>query len=120
MLTLLNRLLNFSIAVIAFLMFTSLTTKYLGFPAWSGGIILIVIGIFLYFTNIFLIKHYIDKEVPGLLDIDLNLPKPEKGQEYLWEKTAGTGIVPKWVSFLGLLSFPSIVAALIWFATWYW
>ncbi|GAG04049.1 unnamed protein product, partial [marine sediment metagenome] len=58
------------------------------------GLILIIIGLVFYISNILLIRHYIDKEVPGLLDIDLNLPPPNSKQEYLWEKTAGAGIVP--------------------------
>jgi len=70
------------------------------------GIVLILAAVLCYIANILLIRHHIDKEVPGLLKIDSALPPPEPGQEYLWEKTAGTGIVPKWVSFIGLLAYP--------------
>jgi hypothetical protein len=69
------------------------------------ALIVIFFGIFLYFVNIFLIKYFISKKMPEVLKIDRILPPP-KGKEYLWEKTAGIGIVPKWVSAIGLLAIP--------------
>jgi len=69
----------------------------------TWGLIFVGIGIACYVVNVALIKHYLDKGVPGLLEIDAALPPPTEGQEYLWEKTDGTGIVPKWVSCIGLL-----------------
>lgn len=68
------------------------------------GSLFILLGVVCYVSNVFLITHYIDKEAPGLFDMDLTLPPPVEEQEYLWEKTAGTGVVPKWVSILGLSS----------------
>ena len=72
----------------------------------SLGIVLIVLAVFCYFGNVLLIRHYINKRASGLLELDEALPKPGPNEEYLWEKTAGTGMVPKWVSAIGLLAFP--------------
>jgi hypothetical protein len=58
-------------------------------------------------------KHYLDKNVPGLIKVDLMLPPLLRGKEYLWEKTAGAGIVPKWVSLVGLLAIPFLLVAVI-------
>jgi len=33
--------------------------------------------------------------------------------EYLWEQTAGRGIVPKWVSLIGLIALPLIGIGLL-------
>ena len=77
------------------------------------GIILIVSAAGCYISNVLLIKYYLDKNAPGILDVDSALPKPNVGEEYLWEKTAGTGIVPKWVSFIGLLAIPLLIIGII-------
>lgn len=77
------------------------------------GIVLIVVALILYVGNVLLIKWFIERRAPGLLDIDLALPKPRDGEPYLWERTAGTGIVPRWVSVLGLASIPLGLAGLI-------
>ena len=64
--------------------------------AWLDGstyafaVSVIVIGIIFYFINTFLIRYFIKRQAPTSLD------------EGWWELTAGTGIVPKWVSSLGL------------------
>jgi len=77
------------------------------------GIILVVLAIICYFTNIFLIRYYIEKKIPGLIDTDLSLPKPGKDEEYLWEKTAGTRAVPKWVSIIGILAIPLLICGIL-------
>ena len=58
-------------------------------------------------------EYYLDKNAPGILDVDSALPKPNVGEEYLWGKTAGIGIVPKWVSFIGLLAIPLLIIGII-------
>lgn len=65
------------------------------------------IGIFLYFLNIFLIHYFIKKRAPWFATPDR------------FELTAGLGIVPKWVSGLGLLGMGFVpsgvaVALLLW------
>lgn len=77
------------------------------------GIILVFLAIISYLLNIFLIKYFINKKFPGLLEADMTLPKPKKNEEYLWEKTVGAGVVPKWVSTLGLLPYPLILIGAI-------
>jgi len=59
------------------------------------------VGILLYFANIFLIRSYIAKRAPKTLDNES------------WELTAGTGIVPRWVSVIGLFGMGFILAGLI-------
>jgi nucleoside-specific outer membrane channel protein Tsx len=66
------------------------------------------VGVGLYLSNVLLIRSYVIKRAPELAN-DLTL-----------EMTAGTGIVPKWVSFFGLLTVPAFIAAGIWFFEWYW
>ena len=77
------------------------------------GIILVVLAIICYFTNIFLIRHYIEKKIPGLFDLDLSLPKASKDEEYLWERTTGTGTVPKWVSVIGIVAIPLSILGIV-------
>lgn len=82
-----------------------------------GGLVLVLLGVALHFVNVALIGHYINAKVPGLLQadaaIDSSFGPPQPGERCLWEYTAGTGAVPKWVSILGLLSPPSFVAGAI-------
>lgn len=108
MLTLFNWLFNGLIAVIVFLLGASLFHNYAGTPPWIAGILLFIIGLALYIGNILLIRYYITKRAPKFAN------------DEMWEMTAGKSIVPKWVSFLGLLAFPAFVATIIWFVKWYW
>lgn len=77
------------------------------------GIGLLALGLALYFGNVFLIKWFLDRRAPGMLDLDAKLGKPPPGESYLWERTAGTGLVPGWVSFIGLMSIPAVLAGLV-------
>jgi len=115
-----NLLVNFAFLVILSTMVASLFIKLTGIPFWSGALVLVSFAVVLYGLNIVLIRHYIEKHVPGLLDVDAALPLPEKEQNYLWETTAGTGIVPKWVSWVGMGAIACIVGSCIWLAVWLW
>ncbi len=66
-----------------------------------AGFLLLGLGVVAYFTNVRLIVFYIQKKVPSVF---LKTEKLADG-EYLWEKTAGLGIVPRWVSRIGILSY---------------
>jgi hypothetical protein len=59
------------------------------------------VGLLLYFINIFLIRWFIIRRSPEMAD-ELN-----------WESTAGKGIVPKWVSEIGLLGIAFVPSGLV-------
>ena len=77
------------------------------------GVILIIIAIAFYIINISLLNYFINKDIPGLIDADSSLPEPDKDEEYLWERTAGTGVVPKWVSVIGLAVYPLLLVGIV-------
>lgn len=70
---------------------------------------LILVGIGMYASNIVLLRYYIDLHDPKILEDDTILPSGE----YLWEQTAGMGIVPIWVSLLGVLCYPVALVGVI-------
>lgn len=87
------------------------------FLGW-GALLLACLSALLYFVNSYLTMRFIKKNAPGVLEIDILLGKPPKGGEYLWEKTAGTGVVPKWVSFIGIFSYACFIGTVIWLIIW--
>jgi hypothetical protein len=103
-----KRPLKLTVAVTAFLMTASLITKYVGTPPWVAGVVLCAMGAGLYLGNALLIRSYIIRRAP------------EFANDEMWELTAGLGIVPRWVSFLGLLAIPAFIAAGVWFFLYYW
>lgn len=107
LLTVMSRLFNAAAAAIVFLMAAALFKECTGTPPWLAGVVLCIAGVSLYVGNVVLIRYYVIKRAPELAN------------EGLWEVTAGTGVVPKWVSFLGLLAIPAFIAAGIWFLKWY-
>lgn len=42
---------------------------------------------------------------------------PEFANDEMWEFTAGMGVVPKWVSYIGLLAISALIAAVL---PWIW
>lgn len=68
---------------------------------------LITIGVILHFANVLLIRRFLMKNAPDTIG------------DGSWEMTAGIGVVPRWVSALGLIGIglvPSgIVVALLLF-----
>lgn len=118
MLNLINLILNFVILTTLSMMLASEFVKVTGLQFWWGAIFLIILGLLLYFVNIFLIMHIINKKAPGILELDAAYGKPMKDGEYLWEKTAGTGLVPKWVSMIGIASYACFAGTIIWLITW--
>ncbi len=59
------------------------------------------VGVLLYFINIFLIRWFIIRRSPKLAD------------EPSWETTSGKGIVPKWVSEIGLFGIVFVPSGLV-------
>lgn len=83
-----------------------------------GALFLVVLGLVLYFLNIALIRYYIQKNARGVLELDELYGRPMEDGDYLWEKTAGIGMVPKWVSGIGIWSYASFVGAVVWVIIW--
>ena len=76
-------------------------TRALEIPKWKMTICLIALAVCLYFLNVVLIRYFIRKRAP------------EFANDQMWEATAGTGIVPKWVSSIGLFSISALIAAVV-------
>lgn len=68
---------------------------------WFVTVCLLVLAVVLYMINNRLIVHYIRSRAP------------EFANAGDWELTAGLGIVPQWVSWIGLLSISALLAAAI-------
>ena len=83
-------------------------TRYFELEKWQVSLVLIGLAILLYFLNIVLIKYFIKKRTPDFASSEDVLPDVQK-----WELTAGLGIVPKWVSMIGLLSISALVTAVL-------
>lgn len=81
-------------------------TRYFGFEKWQVAVGLAGVAILLYVANVILIRHFIKKRTPEFALSDEILPDIQK-----WELTAGLGVVPKWVSIIGLLSISALITA---------
>ncbi|MGH9580283.1 MAG: hypothetical protein ACRD2R_04760 [Terriglobales bacterium] len=69
------------------------------------GALLLMAAVACYVLNVVLIRYHIEKSMPGTFELDAKLG-PDKSGEFIWEKTAGMGIVPRWISVLGLAALP--------------
>lgn len=67
--------------------------------AFAGS--LIGVGVVLHFANVFLIRHFLLRNAPETID------------QGTWEATAGKGVVPRWVSVLGLIAVGIIPAGIV-------
>jgi hypothetical protein len=76
--------------------------RYCGFPGWVGSIVSALLGVALYVISGLLVPHYIVRRAPRAFHT-----------AEAWEATAGTGVVPKWVSLLGLLAVAAALASVI-------
>lgn len=74
-------------------------TRVFQWPYWAYHVLVVSVGIVLYLASNFLMAGYIRKRAPEFASKEEAFPGVQK-----WELTAGIGIVPKWVSFLGLIS----------------
>lgn len=72
-----------------------------GIQKWLMSLCLLVVAIALYLLSITLIQYFIKKKAPG------------SANDQMWELTAGLGVVPKWVSSLGLYSVSAAIAAVL-------
>jgi hypothetical protein len=101
------RIINWLMEGTVFIMGASYFTMKTETQPWLAGLILCLFGFVFYFLNAFLINYYIKKNMPEALN------------DGMWEATAGLGIVPKWVSYIGLSAIPAFGAALVWFYLYY-
>jgi len=76
-------------------------TRAFGIQKWVMSLCFLVLAIGLYLLNITLIQYFIKKR------------SPEFSDDQMWAFTAGTGIVPKWVSSIGLFSISAAIAAVL-------
>ena len=76
--------------------------QYCGFPRWVGSVASGLLGVALYVISGVLVPRYILKRAPRAFH-----------RAETWELTAGTGVVPTWVSLLGLLALAAALAAVI-------
>lgn len=90
-----------------------LIVRALHWPYWAYHVFVIFFGVFLYLINNFLIRFYIEKNAPEFASKETVI----KGVQS-WELTAGMGVVPKWVSFIGLLAIGFILASPFEFFAW--
>ena len=74
--------------------------RALGLARWHVALALFAVAAGLYVANAVLIQRYIRRRAPEFAN----------GRD--WDLTAGTGIVPQWVSVIGLLSMSALGAAL--------
>jgi len=114
----LNLIFNFVILVVLSLMATSLFLNVTGFHLGWGALFLGTLGLLFYFSSNYLTMRFIEKKAPEIVELDAAYGKPMNDGEYLWEKTAGTGIVPKWVSLIGIASYACFAGVIIWLIVW--
>ncbi len=67
---------------------------------------MLVIAAVLYVTNVLLVKYYIERRAPWAASHEEVFPGVQT-----WELTAGLGIVPKWVSIIGMLAISAVITA---------
>lgn len=82
-----------------------LTQRAIGVAEWWAYVVPIPYAGICYVMNVLLLKRYIERNAPELANFDEAMPGIQN-----WELTAGTGVVPRWVSLIGLLSIGFILA----------
>lgn len=75
-------------------------------PYWMYHVSVICIGFVLYVINSILTKVFIKRHAADCASNEEVMPGVQK-----WELTAGRGIVPKWVSCIGLFAFGFLLAS---------
>lgn len=83
-------------------------TRYLELEKWQVSIGLLVLAGALYVLSTTLTQLFIKKRAPDMASRDEVAPGLQT-----WELTAGLGIVPKWVSWIGLLAISALITAVL-------
>jgi len=88
-------------------MFGMSIVRVFALPYWSYHVFVLIFGFFLYVMDALLMKYYIEKNAPEFASDEEFYP----GGPQKWELTAGLGIVPKWVSFIGIVGIGFMLAS---------
>ena len=80
-------------------------TRSLGWPYWSYFTLCVALGLLCYVISVILIDLFIERRAPEMASNEDFMPGTQAR-----EMTAGIGVVPKWVSWIGLLSISFFVA----------
>jgi hypothetical protein len=113
-----NFIFNFFVLIIFAMMAASIFCKYTGLHFEWGAAFLVTLGLLLYFGSKYLTIRFISARAPGVLELDAAYGKPMRDGQYLWEKTANSGIVPKWVSLIGIASYACFAGTILWLIIW--
>ena len=97
-----------AIGIFIFAVVAMRITRYFELEKWVVSLGLTGFAVFLYFLNIWLIKYFIKRRTPDLASSEEVIHGIQK-----WELTAGLGIVPKWVSVIGLFSISALITAVL-------
>ena len=88
--------------------FALLNPTYYLLEKWKVSLGIIGLAVLLYLLNIVLIHYFIKKKILSFASSKEVIPDVQK-----WELTAGIGIVPKWVSVIGLFSISALITAIL-------
>ena len=83
-------------------------TRHYELEKWQVSLGLIGFAVLLYLLNIGLLQYFIKKLTPDFASSEEVTSGVQR-----WEMTAGLGIVPKWVSVIGLLSISALITAVL-------
>lgn len=79
--------------------------RLVDWPYWTYHAITIFIGTVCYVVSAVLTGHFIKEKAPDPYDNDELVPGVKN-----WELTAGQGVVPRWVSIIGLAGVAFVLA----------
>ena len=89
----------------AFAVVETQISRQFALEKWQVSIGFLCLAVVLHFLNAGLVQFFIKKRAPDYASSDEVAPGLQA-----WELTAGLGIVPKWVSWIGLLAISALLA----------
>lgn len=81
-------------------------TRYFQLEKWQVSVGLLFLAVVLHLVSATLTQLFIKKHAPDFASTNEVIPGVQA-----WELTTGLGIVPKWVSCIGLLAISALVTA---------
>ncbi len=97
-----------AIGIFIFAVIAMRITNHFGFEKWQVSLGLLGFAILLFLLSYVLTHYFIHKRAPDFASTKEVFPCIQE-----WELTAGTGIVPKWVSLIGFFSFSALITAIL-------